>query len=133
MTKNMLKDYRKNKREIPYLEEELHRMRYGEEGLGSSVIMDYRKGYPIPQTIVGFDHETYARKMAVLQKKKDSVSAVEIWIDEIEDVTARMVFREFYVDGKSWTQIAIKIGAGYSEDYVRIMIRDKILKDRNVK
>ena len=41
VTRRLLEDYRKNKRSIPLLEEELDEMRHGEKGLGSSVILDY--------------------------------------------------------------------------------------------
>ena len=55
VTRRLLEDYRKNKRSIPLLEEELEEMRCGEKGLGSSVILDYSTGYPVPQGIVGFN------------------------------------------------------------------------------
>ena len=55
MTKKLLDNYKKLKREIPILEMELEKMRTTDSGLGSSTILDYRTGYGRPQRIVGFD------------------------------------------------------------------------------
>lgn len=48
VTKKMLEEYRKTKADIPILQAELENMRQGEAGIGTSVIMDYKKGYPRP-------------------------------------------------------------------------------------
>lgn len=45
VTKKMLEEYRKTKADIPILQAELETMRQGEAGIGTSVIMDYKKGY----------------------------------------------------------------------------------------
>ena len=55
MTKKLLDNYKKLKREIPILEMELEEMRTTDSGLGGSTILDYRTGYGRPQRIVGFD------------------------------------------------------------------------------
>lgn len=129
VTRRLLEDYRKNKRSIPLLEEELEEMRCGEKGLGSSVILDYSTGYPVPQGIVGFNGSLYDQRHKTLDRKKAECKAVEDWIGAIEDGQARCVFRMFYMEGLTWERIAIKTGYSKSPDYPRLMIRDKYLKD----
>ena len=51
MTKEHLESYRKLMQDIRLLREELNEMRSSEAGLGSSVVFDYRKGYPRPQAV----------------------------------------------------------------------------------
>ncbi len=128
ITKKLLKDYSRYKREIPLVELELLEMLTSESGLGSSTINDYTKGYPIPQAVVGFDYALYERRGKILMNKKAKVAAVEEWIDSIEDAQARAVFRMRYIHNMTWTRIAKEIGYSGKEDYVRIRIRDEYLK-----
>lgn len=132
ITKKMLKDYAKTKREIPLLRAELNTMINSEYGLGNSVIMDYSKGFPSPQGVVGFDQERYDRRRAILEKKEGLVAVVDKWIDDIEDVQTRKVFEMRYTKEMSWTKIAKNLGFS-SADYARIMIRDKYLIEKNIK
>ena len=110
MTKKLLDDYRKLKREIPILELELQAMREGDNGLGNSTVFDYRTGQARPQSVVGFDWPLYERRKAIIDQKKDKTKMVEKWVQNIEDGQARCVFRMFYIDGASWVNIASKIG-----------------------
>lgn len=110
ITKKVLNDYVRYKREIPLLEKELHEMNTSEAGLGSSTIFDYSTGYPRPQAVVGFDWELYQRRQTVLANKKARTAAVEQWIEEIEDIQTRTVFKMRYMQQKSWTWIAKNIG-----------------------
>ncbi len=133
ITKKILKDYSRYKREIPLMELELSEMLTSESGLGSSTINDYTKGYPIPQAIVGFDYALYDRRKTILMNKKAKVAAVEEWIDNIEDAQTRAVFKMRYIQNKTWTKIAKEIGYAGKEDYVRLHIRDKYLKKHEIK
>lgn len=128
MTKKMLDDYRKTKREIPFLKLELREMQIDGNGLGNSVINDYRTGFPMPQSVVGFDWELYERRKKALKEKESRVAAVEQWISSIEDGQVRYVFKMFYMEGMSWIAIAKKIGYKGNPDYPRLVIRDKYLK-----
>lgn len=132
VTKKLLKDYTKIKREIPMLEQELQEMLSTEAGLGSSTILDYSKGYPMPQAIVGFDYPLYEHKRTVLANKKAKAAAIEEWIDKIQDIETRMVFKMRYKESKSWKRIAEEIGRPGKEDYVRIKIRDEFLKKNKI-
>lgn len=133
VTKKLLNDYRKTKREIPLLEAELEGMQQGDAGFGSSTIFDYRSGFPRAQAVVGFDWALFERRERTLKKKKDEVKAVKQWIDNIEDGQTRCVFRMFYIDGMSWVKIADRIGYGGNTDYPRLCIRDLYLKKCGIK
>lgn len=133
MTRKLLDNYRKTKKEIPMLEAELQDMQEGDNGFGNSTIFDYQTGYPRPQSVVGFDWPLYESRKKALDRKRSEVMAVEKWINFIEDGQTRCVFRMFYIDGMSWDKIAVKTGYSSSSDYPRLMIRDKYLKKMKIK
>lgn len=133
ITRKLLNDYRKTMREIPLLEAELDGLWLTEKGMGNSVILDYRDGFPRPQSVVGFDQDRYNLRKKILDGKKAKVAAVKKWIDNIEDGQTRCVFRMFYMDGMSWLKIAQETGYGANEDYPRLHIRDKYLKKCKIK
>lgn len=128
ITRKLLRNYQKYKRELPFLRAELEEMLTTDAGLGSSVILDYQTGYPRPQSVVGFDFDLYEHRKGVLERRKEQVKAVEQWISAIEDGQVRCVFRMRYINGMSWVKIAEKTGYGGREDYVRLHIRDKYLE-----
>ena len=111
---------------------ELVEMMEGDNGIGVSVVMDYRKGYPQPKAVPGFDWKLHDRREKILDNKKARCKAVEDWIRSIEDGQARYVFRMFYIEGMTWDRIAAKIGYSNSPDYPRLYIRDKYLKEHNI-
>lgn len=133
ITKKLLNNYQKYKREITFLKTELDEMLTTDAGIGNSTIFDYRSGYPQPQSVVGFDWDLYEHRRGVLERRKAQVEAVEQWIKEIQDGQVRCVFRMRYIDGMSWVKIAEKTGYGGREDYVRLMIRDDYLKKCEIK
>ena len=132
ITKKLLNDYSRYKREIPLLERELSEMNTTEAGLGSSTIFDYTTGYPRPQAVVGFDHELFERRKTVLKNKRAKVAAVEEWIEKIECIQTRTVFKMRYIQGKTWVKIAKEIGYSNNTDYPRLYIRDKYLKENGI-
>ena len=132
ITRKLLGDYRRLKRQIPILELELVEMRDGDNGFNNSTVFDYRTGQARPQSVVGFDWKLYERRQKSLEHKKERCKAVERWINAIEDGQARCVFRMFYIDGMSWEKIADKTGYSKSPDYPRLYIRDKFLKEHKI-
>lgn len=132
ITRKLLDDYRKLKQEIPFLEMELREMKKGDNGFSNSTIFDYQKGYPRPQSVVGFDWPLYEKRQQTLARKKEKVKGVEAWISSIEDVKARCIFKMFYINGMTWEKIAIQTGYPGNPDYPRIMIRDRYLKEKNI-
>jgi len=128
ITKKLLNNYQKYKREIPFLKAELDEMLTTDAGIGNSTIFDYRDGYPQPQSVVGFDWPLYEHRRDMLKRRQAQVAAVERWIADIPDGQTRCVFRMRYIEGLSWVKIAEKVGYGGKSDYVRLHIRDKYLK-----
>lgn len=133
ITRKLLDEYRKLKRQIPALEYELKEMWDTDKGIGNSTVFDYQTGYPRPQSVVGFDQEKYNRRKEALLKKKEKVRTVEKWIDAIEDGQVRCVFRMFYINSMTWEKIAVKIGYACNPDYPRLHIRDDYLKKMKIK
>ena len=133
ITRKLLDDYRKIKREIPILEIELEEMKTTDSGIGNSTILDYRTGQARPQSVVGFDRELYRRRKKTLEKKKAQIKAVDQWLNQIEDGQTRCIFRMYYIDGMTWIRIAAKTGYSKSPDYPRLHIRDEYLKKRKIK
>lgn len=133
ITRKLLDEYRKLKRQIPALEYELKEMWATDKGIGNSTVFDYQTGYPRPQSVVGFDQEKYNRRKEALSKKKEKVRIVEKWIDAIEDGQVRCVFRMFYINNMTWEKIAVKIGYAGNPDYPRLHIRDAYLKKIKIK
>lgn len=132
MTRKLLNEYQKLKKEIIALEYELSEMRHTDKGMGNSTVFDYQKGYPRPQSVVGFDQEKYDRRKKILSEKRKKAKTVEEWIDLIEDGQARCIFKMFYINGMTWERIAMETGYAGNSDYPRIMIRDKYLKEKNI-
>lgn len=133
ITRKLLDNYRKLKREIPVLGLELDEMMNGEAGLGNSTIFDYSTGFARPQSVVGFDQERYDRRKHTYDRKMAQAAAVERWIQSIEDGQTRYVFKAFYQQGMTWEKIAEKTGYSQSPDYPRLHIRDEYLKKSDIK
>lgn len=133
ITRKLLDNYKKLKRELPFLEYELDELWETDKGLGNSVILNGKSGSKKPETVVGFDYEKYNRRKKSLAKKKKQVAAIEKWIDDIPDGQTRCVFKMFYRDGMTWERIATKTGYSQSPDYPRLHIRDVYLKKCGIK
>lgn len=133
ITKKMLDDYPKIIRSLGLLKKELEEMRTSDAGIGHSVIINYKDGFPKPQAVVGFDGKKYNRKRKQYDRLEQQAAAVRDWIDAIEDPTARAVFRMYYIDDLDWSEVAKQIGYRGNPDYPRICIRDKYLRDMHIK
>lgn len=133
ITKKMLQDYTKIKKEIPILEAELHVMKTTDAGIGNSTIYDYRDGYAKPQSVIGFDWPLYEHRQKVIERKKEKIKAVEDWINSIEDGQTRCIFKMRYIEGMNWVKIASKTGYKGNHDYPRRHIRDRYLENNGIK
>ena len=110
MTKEMLQSYRSKKDEIVELDWVL-RHRWQDEGMiGNNVVFDYRKGYPRPQSVVGFDYDRYDRlqdrdnaKKALLEQECDEI---EEFVESIPDSLTRRIFRMSFIDGRKQKYVA---------------------------
>ena len=113
MDKERLEAYRSNMAEIKELEYDLAHLAGSEILIGNSVILDYRKGYPQPQSVVGYDHNLEERRrerwLNRLAQLRADVDEVEAWIESIQDGLTRRCFRMVYVDGLSLHKVGNKL------------------------
>ena len=110
MTKKKLEDYKSKKAEIKELQYKLSHLGAGDSLIGNDVIMDYRKGYPIPQSVVGYDFEKEKRLRESYEKRLQKLRAecleVEMWIEDIPDSLTRRIFRMCYQDELTKEKVA---------------------------
>ena len=103
MTKERLEAYRSNKTEILSLKYILDNRWQSETMIGNDVILDYSKGYPIPQSLVGCDQEKYERLQERDLKRKERLEKeceeVEQFVEGIKDAQLHNIFRMYYIDG----------------------------------
>ena len=136
MTRERLEAYRSNNDEIKELQGKLQKMgtEEGKEKLvESDTIIDYRKGYPRPQTVTGYNYskeqrlrQRYSSRIEKLQKEQEEI---EQWIFEIEDSKIQRIFRLRYLEGMRQEKIAHKVHMAQSGVSRRI---DEYLKNNNV-
>lgn len=110
ITKEQLQAYRSKKDEIRELEYIL-KHRWEDEGLiGNDVIFDYSTGYPMPQSVVGFDYEKYKRLQDRDMKRKEKLQQeceeIEEWVEAIPDSLTRRIFRMCFIDGRRQKDVA---------------------------
>lgn len=104
MTKERLESYRSNKMEILELDYVLGNRWRSDTMIGNDVIFDYSKGYPMPQSVTGFDYEKYSRlqERDLRRKKKleEECKEIEDFVSGITDSVTRRIFRIYYIDGR---------------------------------
>ena len=110
ITKELLRGYRSKKDEIQELDYIL-KNRWRDEGLiGNDVIFDYSKGYPMPQSVVGFDQAKYERLQDRDQRRKEQLeqecAEIEEWVETIPDSLTRRIFRMCFIDGRKQKDVA---------------------------
>ena len=110
ITKELLQGYRSKKAEIQELDWKL-KNRWRDEGLiGNDVIFDYSKGYPMPQSVVGFDQKKYERLQDRDQRRKEQLeqecTEIEDFVENIDDSLTRRIFRLCFIDGRKQKDVA---------------------------
>lgn len=110
ITKELLQGYRSKKAEIQELDYIL-KNRWRDEGLiGNDVIFDYSKGYPMPQSVVGFDQKKYERLQDRDQRRKEQLeqecTEIEDFVENIDDSLTRRIFRLCFIDGRKQKDVA---------------------------
>ena len=103
MTRERLNDYRSNKAEILELDYAIRNRWKSESMIGSDVVFDYSKGYPMPQAVVGFDHIKYERQqerdLARKEYLEHECEEIELFVSNIKDSITRRIFRLYFIDG----------------------------------
>lgn len=109
MTRERLEGYRSCREEIQELQYKLDHLGEGDSLIGNDVIMDYRDGFPRPQSVVGYDYGKYERLRKAYESRIEKLQAecaeVELWIEGIPDSLTRRIFRMYYIDGMNQKQI----------------------------
>lgn len=110
MDKSILSEYRSKKAEIKEIQYNLQNRWKDEKLIGNNVILDYTKGYPIPQSIVGFDYKEYERLQDRDLRRKEQLEKeckyIEGWVEAIPDSLTRRIFRMTYIDGRKQKDVA---------------------------
>jgi predicted XRE-type DNA-binding protein len=107
--KEMLESYRSKRDEILELKDKLKHLGEDDRLIGNDVVMDYRQGFPKPQSVVGYDYEKERRMRESWEKKIVKLGTecqeVEEFIEDIQDSLTRRIFRMHYIDGMTQKQI----------------------------
>lgn len=110
ITKEALQSYRSKKDEIVELDWMLNNRWRSETMIGNDVIFDYGKGYPMPQSVVGFDQQKYERAQDRDLRKKQGLeqecAEIEDFIEDIPDSITRRIFRMSFIDGRKQKDVA---------------------------
>mgnify|MGYP004482560041 CR=1 FL=1 len=113
MTRERLEAYRSNRDEIKELKYKLDHLGEGDSLIGNDVIFDYKKGYPMPQTVVGYDYELewkrrerYENQIAKLKVEQDNI---EEWVFGIRDSRTRRIFQMYFLEGLTQEKVARKM------------------------
>ena len=105
MTKERLEEYKSKKDETFELRQKLEHVGEGDSLVGNDTILDYKKGYPRPQSVIGYDYQKEWRLKNKWKSRLDELEAdcleVELWIEEIPESLTRRIFRMSYMDGLS--------------------------------
>lgn len=110
MTKEDLMAYQSKKAEIKELDRAMTG-RWRDEGLiDNDVIFDYRKGYPMPQSVIGMDEKKYRRLQERDRRRKETLEReceeAELWVESIDDSLTRRIFRMVFLEGKKQREVA---------------------------
>lgn len=131
VTREKLESYKSMKAEIAELTYKLNHLGEGDGMISSSVIKDYRSGYPVPQAVVGVDWEQYDRlKERYEHRIRDLVNEcteIEEFTEGISDSMDRRIFRMYYIEGRSQREIGKDVHLDKSNVSRKI---EKILKSQ---
>ena len=118
--------------EILELEYTLNNRWKSDTMIGNDVIFDYSKGYPMPQSVPGFDWKRYERLQERDLKRKEFLETecteIEDFVDGIKDSLIKRIFRMYYIDGRrnvTLEEVGKKVHMGRSGIGKKI---DKFLK-----
>lgn len=103
MTRERLDAYRSNRLEIKELDYILNNRWKSETMISVDTILNYRKGYPVPEGIAGFDQDRYERLQDRDIRKKSKLikecKEIEEYVNSIPDSITRRIFRLYFIEG----------------------------------
>lgn len=113
MTRERLEQYRSNLQEIRELTYKLDHLGEGDSLIGNDVIMDYKKGYPRPQSVVGYDYDLEARRReryeGRIKKLLEENELIEDFVLSIPEGRMRRIIRMYFLEGLSQWKISRKM------------------------
>ena len=113
ITEELLEDYRSLKEEIAENLYKIEHMDDNDRMVGNDVIFDYSKGYPRPQSVVGYDYEKanglYDRCSKRIAENQRKIDAVDRYIDSIGSSITRRTMTMYYQEGMPQEYIAKKL------------------------
>ena len=109
MDREQLDTYQSKKAEIQELEAKLRELPGSESLIGNSVILDYRRGYPQPQSVVGFDYDLERRRRENWERRIKILRTEVAEVEAIPDSLTRRIFRMYYCEGLKQSKIAKKV------------------------
>ena len=103
ITKELLAAYRSKRQEIKELDYILNNRWKSESMISADTILNYSKGYPVPEGVAGFDQERYERlqnrDIRRKERLEEECKAVEDFVSGIQDSVTRRIFQMYYLDG----------------------------------
>ncbi len=118
MTRERLEQYQSNKAEIKELKYRLTHLGEDDSLIGNDVVHDYRRGYPVPHSIVGYDYSAkekrekrYRDQIARLEAEQDNI---EEWVFAIPDGKIRRIFQLYFLEGMTQERVGRKMHADQS-------------------
>lgn len=109
MTREQLESYISMKEEIKELNYKLEHIMEDDTMAGSSTVLDYRSGFPVPQGVVGIDWDRYDRFKSQYRNKirtlEEKCYAIEEYIEGIGDSMTRRIFRMYFLEGRKQKEI----------------------------
>lgn len=131
VTREKLESYKSMKEEIAELTYKLNHLGEGDGMISSSVIKDYRSGYPVPQAIVGVDWKMYDRLKDRYENRirdlERECTEIEEFTEGISDSMDRRILRMYYIEGRSQREIGKAVHLDKSNVSRKI---EKILKSQ---
>ena len=113
MTRERLERYRNIRAEIRELRSKLDNLLVDDSAVRASVILDYKTGYPKPQTVVGRDYDLVQRRRKRYEDQIGRLMAeqdnIEAWVFGIPDTQLRRIFRLYFLEGMSQEKVARKV------------------------
>ena len=113
MTRERFEQYRSNLQEIRELTYKLDHLGEGDSLIGNDVIMDYKKGYPRPQSVVGYDYDLEARRReryeGRIKKLLEENELIEDFVLSIPEGRMRRIIRMYFLEGLSQWKISRKM------------------------
>ena len=115
MTLVELKQYRGICAELKDLETKIHKSKVCDTVSGSDAEYPYTKHTMRISGVSENDKDLLEKQSQLRDRKK----RIEDFINNIPDITTRLIFIKRFIEGKSWKNTVCSLGSGYSEESIK--------------